>query len=200
MAKDILGVLLAGGQSRRMGSADKFLLPYQGRALLQHCLDRARPQVDELVISANGDASRLAPFGLEIIADRWPDHPGPLAGIISVMSWAQKARKRHAWLATFATDTPNFPAHLVLRLRQSIDANKSLVAVARSQEDAHYTFALWSMSLLPNLLEAFNSGERSLHRVIQQLKASYVFFAEEACFFNLNTPDDWDRLKGKQAP
>jgi len=200
LANDTLGVLLAGGQSLRMGQADKFLLQHNNRTLLQHCLDLARPQVGELVINANGDPTRLANYMLPIVPDLWPDHPGPLAGIISVMSWAQKARKRHAWLATFATDTPNFPAHLVLRLRQSIDANKSLVAVARSQEDAHYTFALWSMSLLPNLLEAFNSGERSLHRVIQQLKANYVFFAEEACFFNLNTPDDWDRLKGKQAP
>ncbi len=200
MANDTLGVLLAGGQSLRMGQADKFLLQHNNRTLLQHCLDLARPQVGELVINANGDPTRLANYMLPIVPDLWPDYPGPLAGIISVMSWAQKARKRHAWLATFATDTPYFPADLVLRLRQSTDANKSLVAVARTPEDAHYTFVLWSMSLLPNLLEAFNSGERSLHRVIQQLKANYVFFAEEACFFNLNTPDDWDRLKGKQAP
>lgn len=191
MAKDILGVLLAGGQSRRMGSADKFLLPYQGRALLQHCLDRARPQVDELVISANGDASRLAPFGLEIIADRWPDHPGPLAGIISVMSWAQKARKDYGWLASFATDTPHFPTDLVARLHAGAEETGAPMAIASAGGDHHYTFALWSMSALPDLLERFESGERALHRVARSLGASNVPFPESAqAFFNINTPED----------
>lgn len=110
---DTLGVLLAGGRSLRMGQTDKFLLQYGDRTLLQHCLERARSQVDDLVISANGDPARLDAYALPVIPDIWPDHPGPLAGIISVMVWAQKARKDYAWLATFATDTPHFPQCLV---------------------------------------------------------------------------------------
>ncbi|MCR6653806.1 MAG: molybdenum cofactor guanylyltransferase [Cellvibrionaceae bacterium] len=195
MASDILGVLLAGGQSLRMGSADKFLLPYQGRPLLQHCLDRARPQVDELVISANGDASRLAAFKLEIIPDRWPDHPGPLAGIISVMSWAQKARKDSVWLASFATDTPYFPADLVTRLRARAERDGTALAIASSAGDSHYTFALWSMSLFPALQKQFEAGERALHRIARDLNASREIFPESAQeFFNINTLEDLSAL------
>lgn len=178
-----------------MGSADKFLLPYQGRPLLQHCLDRALPQVDELVISANGDASRLAAFNLEIIPDRWPDHPGPLAGIISVMSWAQKARKDSVWVASFATDTPHFPANLVARLHARAERDGASLAIARSNGDNHYTFALWSMSLLPVLQKHFEAGERALHRIAHDLSASREIFPESAQeFFNINTPEDLQAL------
>lgn len=196
MAKATLGVLLAGGQSRRMGSADKFLLPYQGRPLLQHCLERARPQVDELVINANGDPSRLTVFELAVVADLWPDHPGPLAGIISVMSWAQKARKDFAWLASFATDTPYFPQDLVARLQARAEQDGTPVAIAANGEDLHYTFAVWSMSLLPTLLERFNAGERALHKVIRDLGGSREVFSDAApMFFNINTPDDFQALR-----
>jgi molybdopterin-guanine dinucleotide biosynthesis protein A len=196
LAKATLGVLLAGGQSRRMGSADKFLLPHQGRPLLQHCLERARPQVDELVINANGDPSRLAVFELPVVADLWPDHPGPLAGIISVMSWAQKARKDYAWLASFATDTPYFPQDLVARLQARAEQDGTLVAIAADGQDLHYTFAIWHMSLLPSLLERFNAGERALHRVIRDLGGSHELFSDgTSVFFNINTPADLQALR-----
>ncbi len=196
MAKATLGVLLAGGQSRRMGSADKFLLPHRGRPLLQHCLERARPQVDELVINANGDPSRFTAFELPVVADLWPDHPGPLAGIISVMSWAQKARKDFAWLASFATDTPYFPQDLVVRLQARAEQEGTLVVIPADGKDLHYTFAIWSMRLLPALLERFNAGERALHKVIDDLSGSREVFPDAApMFFNITTPEDFQALR-----
>lgn len=187
-----LGVLLAGGQSRRMGQTDKFLLQYGDRTLLQHCLERARSQVDDLVISANGDPARLDTYALPVIPDIWSDHPGPLAGIISVMVWAQKARKDYAWLATFATDTPHFPQCLVPRLRACAEQRNAKIAIAAAGGDQHYTFALWSTALLPDLLKHFDQGERALHRVASALGACCeVFTGNEANFLNINTPLDW---------
>lgn len=196
MTNDTLGVLLAGGQSRRMGVMDKFLLLHDNQTLLQHCLNLARPQVAELVISANGDPDRLADYALPVVPDLWPTHPGPLAGIISVMSWAQKARKQYAWLATFATDTPYFPLDLVSRLKDGAIKNQCLVAVAQKEDELHYAFALWSMTLLPMLLDAFHGGERALHKVTRNLAAHHVqFHGNTADFINLNTPHDWERLR-----
>lgn len=195
MAKDTLGVVLAGGKSQRMGVADKFLLLHRDRTLLQHCLDLALPQVDELVISANGDPARLANYQLPVVQDLWSDHPGPLAGIISVMSWAQKARKPYTWLATFAADTPYFPADVVARLRVAAEDEGRLLAVARTEADVHYTFALWSMSLLPNLQRFFNEGIRALHKTAAELQACQVpCSGVTQDFVNLNKPEDWDEL------
>ena len=199
MTEDILGVLLAGGPSLRMGRPDKFLLQHQDRTLLQHCLELARPQVNQLVISANGDPARLAAYELPVIPDFWPDHPGPLAGIISVMVWAQKARKDYAWLASFATDTPHFPKDVVERLRICAENQNAKVVFAATERDNHYTFALWSTQILPDLLHNFARGERALHRVAAELGACReVFLEDESSFFNVNTLDEWQALNRLQ--
>ena len=189
-----LGVILAGGQSQRMGVADKFLLHYRGQSLLQHAINGARPQVTGLVISANGDPRRLATYPLAVIADQWTDHFGPLAGIISVMSWAQKARKHYSWLATFAADTPHFPEHCVADLHQRAQQENLEIVFARNGDQNHYTFALWSMRLGPSLTEKFMAGERGLRLVMTAYRSGSVNFeGDKRWFFNFNTPADWTR-------
>jgi molybdopterin-guanine dinucleotide biosynthesis protein A len=59
----IVGLLLAGGQSRRMGGGDKALRLLAGQTLLDHVIARVRPQVAALVLNANGDPARFARFG-----------------------------------------------------------------------------------------------------------------------------------------
>ena len=55
-----VGIVLAGGTSSRMGGGDKCLLPLGGRPLLDHVIERLRPQIGSLVINANDDAARFA--------------------------------------------------------------------------------------------------------------------------------------------
>jgi molybdopterin-guanine dinucleotide biosynthesis protein A len=69
MADEIAGVLLAGGLSRRMGGGDKCLRPIGGRTILEHIVERVRPQVARLVLNANGDPSRFDAFGLPVVGD-----------------------------------------------------------------------------------------------------------------------------------
>lgn len=195
---NILGAVLAGGQSLRMGVPDKFLLQYQGRSLLKRVMDQAQSQVNELVINANGDPSRLAEFQRLVIADIWPQHQGPLAGIISVMSWAQKARENTTWIATFAADTPYFPPHLVATLEQRAVEQNLLVAYPVNRGQAHYTFALWSTALLPHLLIRFDQGERSLHGLMATCPSGGIGLeGDPRWFLNINTPDDWRRLESR---
>jgi molybdenum cofactor guanylyltransferase len=190
-----LGAVLAGGQSLRMGQPDKFLLRHHGQSLLQRVTGTAKPQVATLVINANGDPLRLAEFHLPVIHDLWPDSQGPLAGIISVMSWAQKACQSASWLATFAADTPYFPANCVAALQHRAQERNSDVVYACSNGQSHYTFALWSIALLPHLLRQFAQGERSLHRLIQGCHSANVSFSgDPRWFFNFNEPHDWRRI------
>jgi molybdopterin-guanine dinucleotide biosynthesis protein A len=190
-----LGAVLAGGQSLRMGLPDKFLLQHQGQSLLQRVINIAKPQVTALVINANGDPQRLTEFQLPVIPDRWPDPEGPLAGIISVMSWAQKACSNAEWLATFAADTPCFPADCVAALHLRARQDSLEVVYASSDDQPHYTFALWSMALLPRLQRYFAQGERSLHGSIHSCSSSSVDFSgDPRWFFNFNSPDDWTKF------
>lgn len=194
--RNILGAVLAGGQSLRMGQPDKFLLHYRQQSLLQSVMDNARPQVEALVINANGDPLRLAEFRVPVIPDLWPDCQGPLAGIISVMSWAQKGCQNPAWVATFAADTPCFPANCVAALHQRAQTEDLEVVYASSSGQAHYTCALWSTALLPYLLRQFGLGERSLHRPIHGCRSAAVDFnGDPRWFFNFNSPADWARIE-----
>src|ERR1700728_2058173 len=88
----VAGVLLAGGLSRRMGGGDKTLRTLAGRPLLDHVIERLRPQVGALVLNANGDAARFACFGLPVVPDSVPDFAGPLAGVLAGLDWAAQHR------------------------------------------------------------------------------------------------------------
>ena len=101
-----VGILLAGGKSSRMGGGDKCLLPLAGRPILAHVIERLKPQVAELIISANGESTRFSDFGLPVVEDRLGGYVGPLAGILAGLEWAahqsaskplrDHSRKRHA--------------------------------------------------------------------------------------------------------
>src|SRR3954471_24155582 len=124
-----LGLLLAGGLSRRMGGGDKALRALGGRTLLDHVIDRIRPQVAGIILNANGDPARFAGFGLPVIADTVPEFPGPLAGILAGLDWAATNRPQVAWVLSPAADCPFLPLDLVARLHRAGAESGSQLAV-----------------------------------------------------------------------
>ena len=109
------GVILAGGLATRMGGGDKCLLELASRPLLAHVIERLAPQAGPLALNANGDPARFAPFGLPVLPDSVPGFPGPLAGVLAGLDWAQALGA--AQIVTVAADTPFFPTDLVARLQ-----------------------------------------------------------------------------------
>lgn len=193
---ETIGVILAGGKSRRMGVADKCLLPFEGKPLLDHVLARAKPQVDRVMLSTNGDIRRFTAFGAPVVEDIYPDHCGPLAGIISAMTLASKLQPQARWLACFPSDAPLAPRNWVAQLWERGSAQNLDVVVAADPQRAHYTFALWSMNCLVNLQQQFEDGERALRKVIERLHHDYVVCSSDPReFSNINTPADLRRLQ-----
>ena len=139
-----VAVLLAGGLARRMGGGDKPLRLLGGRPLLDHVLDRIRPQVRAVALNANGDPARFAAWGLPVLPDPLPGNPGPLAGVLAGMRWA--ASVGAAYVLSVPTDTPFLPSDLVERL----DAARRLagvpIACAASGGPTHPVVALWPVS------------------------------------------------------
>lgn len=192
---DIIGVLLAGGQARRMGGGDKCLLPLGGRTLLQRSIDRADPQVDQLLLNANGNVLRFARTGLPVVPDEFTGFPGPLAGIHAALSWQQQNRPDAGWLASFASDTPFFPRDCVARLlaaAEKADPQTRLV-VACSRNAIHPVFALWHPDLLEDIAQTL-SGDRipRLQDWMGARRPVEVTFEADAYdpFHNINTPQD----------
>lgn len=190
---DILGLLLAGGQARRMGGGDKCLLPLGGQPLLRHVIDRARPQVSELVLSANGDPRRFANFDLPILVDVVEGFAGPLAGLLTGMEWAARHRPHITWIASFATDTPFFPQDLVAHLRDAVAGTQTALAVASSGGRDHPAFGLWPLALRHDLRHAL--VEENIHKMSRwaaRHPVARVTYPDKPFdpFFNINTPED----------
>ncbi len=182
------GVVLAGGEGRRMGGADKALLPLAGRPMLDHVLERLRPQVSAIALGANGDPARFAGRGLEVLADPGPGGQGPLAGVLAALDWA--AGLGAPAVVTVACDTPFFPRDLVARLRAA-GAPLALAATDRR----HPTFGLWPTALREDLRAALAAGDRKIALWADAHGAAAVPFEARGTaaadpFFNVNTPGD----------
>ncbi|TGN39156.1 molybdenum cofactor guanylyltransferase MobA [Marinobacter confluentis] len=181
-------VILAGGQARRMGGGDKGRLMLGDQSLIQRVVERITPQVDAVVLNANGDLSRFDDIGLPVVADSVADFPGPLAGILAGMDWA--AGQGHEWLISVAADTPSFPLDLAERLAGS-DTPVVLAATPDPERGRlpQPTFGRWKVALRHDLRAALNDGVRKIRQWTQAQGESLVLFAEDD-FFNINTPED----------
>jgi molybdenum cofactor guanylyltransferase len=176
----IWGVILAGGAGRRMGGADKALLPFGGTTLIGHAIARFAPQVERLAISANGDPARFAAFDLPVLPDDVP--MGPLSGVLAALDWADSADA----VVSMAVDTPFIPGDLVPRLLAG-----GMPAMATRGGNDHPTAALWPVALRASLRGFLASGAKP--RVRDFLDAQGVVrvaFPDEIAFRNINTPAD----------
>jgi molybdopterin-guanine dinucleotide biosynthesis protein A len=199
---NILGLLLAGGQSRRMGGGDKALRVLGGRPLLQRVVDRMRPQVAALVLNANGDPARFAGFGLPVVADSIPDFAGPLAGILAGLDWAAEHRPDCPVIASVATDAPFLPENLVSNLHEGMTAEGAELACAASAGQPHPVIGLWPVRLRDDLRRALvEEGVRKVDVWTSRYRLATVSFPELSLgdglaidpFFNANRPEDFAR-------
>jgi molybdenum cofactor guanylyltransferase len=194
---DCAGVLLAGGRSSRMEGGDKSLMPLGGQALIAHAIATLAPQVDALVINANGDPARFAELKLPVTPDRDGAFAGPLAGVLAGMDWARAHQPAARWIATAACDTPFFPADLVARLHAAATQTGADIALAASGGQSHFVFGLWPVKLTGDLAASLAEGRRKVQDWIERHPYTVVEFEPVDIngvmldpFFNINTPGD----------
>ena len=195
---EVAGVLLAGGQARRMGGGDKCLRLIGGKPILAHIIERVRPQVTTLVLNANGDASRFDAFGLAVRADSIDGFAGPLAGVLTGMDWALDHAPHCKWILTVPTDAPFLPVDLGDRLREAVVAGSGDMARASSGGRAHPVVGLWPVSLRQNLYAAMTEEDiRKVDRWTAAFTVCDVDFPVSPVdpFFNANKPDDLARAE-----
>lgn len=189
----IVGVLLAGGQSRRMGGGDKCLRLLGGKPILEHIIERTVPQVSRLILNANGDPARFADFGVPVAADSVDGYAGPLAGVLTGLEWTRANAPDCAWIATFATDAPFLPINLIARLSAALIDGPADMACAFSAGRQHPVFGLWPVALTSELRTALvDRGVRKVDDWTAGYNLKEVEFTADALdpFFNVNRPED----------
>lgn len=183
---EITGVILAGGQGRRMGGVDKGLALLNGRPMVSWVLQRIAPQVSEVLINANRNLERYALLGYRVVADEVGGFAGPLAGLQRGLSEA-----RHELVATVPCDSPFLPEDLVTRLAAALGDESVDLAVAKTGNQPHPVFCLCRRRLLPHLNAFLDAGGRKIDAWYSTLNVVEVAFDDEASAFgNINTPDE----------
>ncbi len=184
----IFGIILAGGQARRMGT-DKALVPLAGQALICHVLARFASQVEALALSANGDPARFAWLSLPVLPD--DTSHGPLSGILAALTWA--APLGATAVASVPVDGPFLPPDLVPRL--CLAAEPGGTALAASPNGWHPTYGIWPVTLAPALAAFLASGAKARIRDFATTQgAGIASFPDDLAFANANTPDDLARF------
>lgn len=181
----IAGIVLAGGEGRRIGGDKPFRL-LAGRPLLDHVLARLKSQADRLALNANGDPARFARWGLPVLPDGPHEGAGPLAGVLAGMRWAGE----EGAILTVAADMPFLPPDLVMRLKAG--QRGATIVCAASAGRLHPVVGLWPVSLADELGATLAAGLRRVEDFARSHPLSIVEFAPNPAdpFFNVNDAAD----------
>ena len=194
----VVGCILAGGLSRRMGGGDKWLKTLGDTSLLDLVIDRLSGQTGTIVLNANGNPDRLERYGLPVIADAIEGFAGPLAGISACMNWAAEHTPEATHIVTVAADTPFFPVDLLSRFQKVLEQESCEIAMAKSDGHRHPVFGLWSLALRDNLAQWMK--ETDTYKVIAWARLHRLSMVDFPMidgrsgtidpFFNVNTAED----------
>lgn len=180
-----VGLILAGGEGRRLGGKDKGLQIYQNKRLVEHVIARLKPQVDDLVICANRNIGEYQKLGFTVVQDSEKTFQGPMAGICAALNHLHGSKFDNAVVAS--CDVPKLPTDLVKTLSSS---SGKLVAVAHDGERKQNLHCLIKKQAWNSVIKAYQSGERAMHRWYAQVGADEVDFSNQAeCFLNINSAE-----------
>lgn len=191
--QSVVGVLLAGGLSRRMGGGFKCLRLIGGVPILDLVVGRAKPQVSSLLLNVNGDPELFQSYDLPIIPDVIDGYVGPLAGVLTGMEWVAAHMPDCVWLVSFATDAPFIPRDLVNRLLYSVEMENGEIACAISNNRTQPVFALWPVKLRHDLRQAIVEEDiRKIEAWTSRYRVVLVEFDTQTYdpFFNANRRED----------
>ena len=173
-------IILAGGRGSRVGGADKGLLPYEGKPLIEHVIESIAPQVDDIIISANRNIKQYRRYSNQVITDSDEDYRGPLSGILSCLPHCT-----HELVLIVACDMPALPDDLAERLLADIDDKAICIVTIDGQ---HQLALLIHTDLANSLQQQLDNEQLSLIRWVRSLPYTAVSFDGDAeKFANLNT-------------
>lgn len=192
----ITGLILAGGKGSRMNGQDKGLVPFDGRPLVEHVLERIRPQCADLVLSVNRNEEVYSRYGYRLVVDEDKNFPGPLAGIAAALRVIDTE-----FMVVAPCDSPFLPMDYAQRLLEGLLRHpQAMVSAARTQGHEQSVFMLIRRQALPAVQAALREGRLAVHRWLNEtMHAVWVDFEDEHCFENLNRPQDLLNMKGLEG-
>ena len=194
---NIIGAILAGGKSQRMGQ-DKLFLKLNNKTLIEHTIDKVKKYLNKPIIITNLESEFFTKNDLITVKDCIGGQLGPLVGILTAMKWAKENSPKVSWIATFPCDTPFFPESIILNFIEESKKKESLILCASSHGRKHNIFGLWSLDLYDKLYnDLVNNKIRKVQdwTKIHNIKNLEFEFEDYDPFFNINTLEDLEFAK-----
>lgn len=194
----ITGVLLVGGESRRMGK-NKALLEIEGKPLIQRNLEVLDSVCSQVLISSR-EANLYTGYGYEVIPDVVKGK-GPLVGLCSAL---RQADYEHIFLV--ACDMPLLNQHAIRFIWKRVGDFDAAVPYALGK--IHPLHAVYHKRTLPIIEENLQKETLKITQVVYNLKTNILRIEDEATdsmeeelilqsLSNVNTPEEWETLLGK---
>jgi len=195
---NILGVVLAGGRSKRFGD-DKTTAKLGNKSLLDHTIEKIEKKFDEILIVSNNEKHVSIKKNVFSTKDLIEGHLGPLVGVLSAMEWIKKHKKNYNWMATFPCDTPFFDENLVDKIMNCPKNSSKKLFFLKSGNRRHNIFGLWSLELKDILLKDINKGHRKVEEWANKVGSEIIEINDENDynFLNINTREDLETAKKK---
>ena len=190
---NILGVILAGGKSKRFGQ-DKSQVKLQDKLLIDYILSEVIDKFNEILIVANEKINFMSSNNISITKD-FKSGLGPLGGVLTAMKWIKENNKKYKWISTFPSDTPFFKKKELKFFYENININSSKLFFIKSDETRHNIFGLWSLDLMDKLEKDILRGERKVEVWANSIGVSTVNIKYKKVdpFFNINTKQDLEK-------
>ena len=189
---NILGSILAGGKSKRMGK-DKLFLNLNNKTLIEYTIIKVKKYLKDLIIITNSENEFFSKNNLITVKDCIDGQLGPLVGILTAMKWAKENSPKYSWVATFPCDTPFFPESIISKFIEESKKKESLILCASSHGRKHNIFGLWSLDLYDKLKnDLINKKIRKVQDWTEKNKIKNLEFQfkDYDPFFNINTEED----------
>ena len=185
---NILGVILAGGKSKRFGQ-EKSQVKLGDKTLLEHSLSKLKSKFNKILIVTNSNTIK----DYITINDCIDGQLGPLVGVLSAMKWIKKNKFSYNWIATFPCDTPFFNTSIIEEFFKASKLNDNLLYFVKSKEKRHNIFGLWSLKLIEILeKDIIKNNYRKVEKWANKIgvKTINVSYDNIDPFFNINTKED----------
>ncbi len=176
-------IILAGGKGKRVGGADKGLIEYRNKPLVEHVINAVKPQVDELVISANRNIARYKNYSDKVISDNSPHYPGPLAGINAALPHCT-----HERVLVVPCDTPFLPGNIITRF---LSTRKDAHLYIAETNNKLQPVMLMHKTLLDSLSHSLKNNELRLMFWVKSQQPEIIKFPDAAAFKSFNHSDDF---------
>lgn len=188
--REVTGVILCGGQGRRLGGIDKPLIRISDKAMVEYVIERMKPQVSRILLSVGANSAGYRDFECDLVPDASPGE-GPLGGLVSCF-----AAVTSEWVQTCPGDAPWTAPNLVERLSE--DAIKRGIAVAHDGRQRQNLTMLIRHDRATSLARFFHEGGRAVHHWLDTKKIPATDLSDIASSFaNINTPADLEAFRSR---